>query len=47
MNMKTERLGYLDYGKGILIILVVVGHLFSESVIRNWVYAFHVQAFLC
>ncbi len=43
--MGKERLKYLDCGKGILIILVVIGHIFSGSIIRNWVYGFHVQAF--
>ena len=43
--MGRKRLEYIDIAKGILIILVVLGHLFPEGYLREWVYGFHVQAF--
>lgn len=45
-NKQYDHLDYIDIGKGILILLVVTGHIFPESVFKCWIYGFHVQAFL-
>ena len=41
----AERLDCLDFAKGYLIILVVIGHVFPESEIKTWIYSFHIPAF--
>lgn len=41
----AERLDYLDKAKGILIILVVIGHIWQSGPIFNIIYAFHMPAF--
>lgn len=43
--MRTERLPWLDVLKGIGIILVTVGHVYSNRVIHNWLYSFHMPLF--
>ena len=45
---KTKRIGWIDSAKGILICLVVLGHIISDSNIplQNWIYSFHIPAFL-
>lgn len=44
--MKKERILYFDYCKGILIILVVLGHTMPENTIRHvWLYSWHIPAF--
>ena len=45
--MKTKRIGWIDCAKGILISLVVLGHIISNSEIalQNWIYSFHIPAF--
>lgn len=49
MQMRTisriERLSWLDILKGIGIIFVVVGHIYSNSTIFNWLYSFHIPLF--
>lgn len=41
-----KRLDYIDIAKGILIILVVIGHILTgESYIRSWIWTFHMPAF--
>ena len=41
-----ERLRYIDYTKGIAIILVVVGHLLpSATGLLKWIYSFHIPLF--
>lgn len=39
------RLSWLDILKGIGIILVVVGHVFSNSTVFDWLYSFHMPLF--
>ena len=39
------RLPWLDVLKGIGIILVVVGHVYSNKTIFNWLYSFHMPLF--
>lgn len=41
----TERLSWIDILKGIGIILVVYGHIYSNKVIFNWLYSFHMPLF--
>lgn len=43
--LKSERLSWLDILKGIGIILVVVGHIYSNKTIFNWLYSFHMPLF--
>ena len=45
-----SRLGYIDAAKGLLIIMVVVGHItnFNTPVtafVKTWFYTFHIPAF--
>jgi acyltransferase len=42
---QTSREVYLDIVKGIGILLVVIGHLQLDNVIRNFIYAFHMPLF--
>lgn len=41
----TERLDYIDKAKGLLIILVVIGHIWQAGVVHNFIYSFHMPAF--
>lgn len=41
----SERLAYLDILKGIGIILVVTGHIYTNTIIFNWLYSFHMSLF--
>ena len=41
----VKRVHYLDYAKGIAIILVVLGHIFSEGNIKTYIYSFHMPLF--
>lgn len=42
----TDRLTYLDYAKGISIVLVVWGHVLADnSPIKIWIYSFHLPLF--
>ena len=41
----SKRLDYLDKAKGILIILVVIGHIWQSGPVFNIIYAFHMPAF--
>ena len=41
----AKRLDYLDIAKGILIILVVIGHIWQSGPVFNIIYAFHMPAF--
>ncbi len=43
--MKTERLSWLDVLKGIGITLVVIGHIYSNQTVFNWLYSFHMPLF--
>lgn len=40
-----ERLDYIDWAKGILIILAVIGHVWQAGPVHNCIYAFHMPAF--
>lgn len=41
-----KRLNYIDTAKGILILLVVIGHIVPEnSILRTWIWSFHMPAF--
>ena len=42
----SNRIEYLDTAKGILIILMVTGHVFLTGSVRNFIYCFHMPAFL-
>lgn len=42
---KQARLSWLDILKGIGIILVVIGHIYSNRTIFNWLYSFHMPLF--
>lgn len=43
--METKRLAYIDTAKGILILLMVFGHVFLSGLPRQWLYTFHMPAF--
>lgn len=40
-----KRIVYLDIAKGILILMVVIGHVFETGPINQYVYTFHMPAF--
>lgn len=40
-----ERLDYIDRAKGILIILMVIGHIWQSGFVFDTIYAFHMPAF--
>ena len=42
---RAERLSWLDVLKGIGIILVAIGHIYSNQTIFNWLYSFHMPLF--
>ena len=42
---RAERLSWLDVLKGIGIILVVIGHVYSNRTVFNWLYSFHMPLF--
>ena len=42
---KTSRIQYIDILKGIGIILVVIGHIYKNQNIFNWIYSFHMPIF--
>ena len=41
----VKMIHYLDYAKGIAIILVVLGHIFSGGNIKTYIYSFHMPLF--
>lgn len=43
--MERKRLDYIDTCKGILILLMVYGHVFLSGLPRQWLYTFHMPAF--
>ena len=45
MSEKTSRVDWIDYLKGIGIILVVIGHCFLPPDARKWIYSFHMPLF--
>lgn len=44
-SKQAKRLSWLDVLKGIGIILVVVGHIYSNNRINHWIYSFHMPLF--
>jgi len=45
MIEQKNRLDYIDRAKGILIILVVIGHIWQSGKVFNTIYVFHMPAF--
>lgn len=45
LDNTKERLDYLDYAKGFAILLVVLGHIYSNNEVRTWLYSFHMPIF--
>ena len=44
--LKKERIEYFDYCKGLLIILVVLGHVMPEdAIVHIYLYSWHMPAF--
>lgn len=41
----NKRLDYIDKAKGILIILMVIGHIWQKGYMHNVIYSFHMPAF--
>lgn len=41
----AKRIEYLDYAKGIGIILVVLGHILIKGNIKIYIYSFHMPLF--
>lgn len=44
-HMGKQRVSYLDVCKGLGIVLVVWGHVFTTNPIRTWIYSFHMPLF--
>ena len=42
---RAERLSWLDVLKGIGIVLVAIGHIYSNQTVFNWLYSFHMPLF--
>lgn len=40
-----ERIDYIDRAKGILILLVIIGHVFQGGYVHDYIYIFHMPAF--
>ena len=40
-----NRITYIDASKGVLIILIVLGHVFFKAKYMNFVYTFHLSSF--
>jgi len=45
MKQTGQRLGWLDAAKGLGIILVVIGHVWTRGPVRDTIYAFHMPLF--
>lgn len=45
MSESKNRLDYIDRAKGILILLVVIGHIWQSGKVFNTIYVFHMPAF--
>ena len=37
----NKRINYLDITKGIAILLVILGHIYTENPVKVWLYSFH------
>lgn len=44
MEIKN-RIEWLDIAKGIGIVLVVLGHIYTNNIVYNWFYSFHMPLF--
>lgn len=44
-NLKKERIDWIDVAKGIVIMLMVVGHSSLPKIISDWIYSFHMPFF--
>ena len=44
-SKQSRRLSWVDVLKGIGIILVVVGHVYLNRTVRDWLYSFHMPLF--
>lgn len=41
----TKRIKYLDSTKGLLILTVILGHIFTKGYLHDFIYTFHMPAF--
>ena len=41
----AKRIPYLDTAKGILILLMLLGHIWNDGIVHDFIYAFHMPAF--
>lgn len=46
MSGQTTRIRYIDIMKGITILLVMVGHYFSNRLVSTFIWSFHMPLFL-
>lgn len=44
-NCQAERIHWIDIARGIFMLAIVQGHVFTDGVLRWWLYSFHVPAF--
>ena len=41
-----EKINYIDYSKGIAILFVIFGHVYSgNNIATTWIYSFHMPLF--
>ncbi len=41
-----EKINYIDYSKGIAILFVIFGHVYSgNNIATTWIYSFHIPLF--
>lgn len=45
LKSRAERLAWIDIVKGIGIVLVAIGHIYSNKIVFNWLYSFHMPLF--
>lgn len=41
----NKRITYLDTAKGILILLMLIGHIWNDGIVHDFIYVFHMPAF--
>lgn len=46
LENRKNRIEWIDYYKAFAIILVLIGHISENKVINNWIYLFHMPAFI-
>lgn len=44
---KCVRVKWIDYAKGITMLLVIIGHTISDDLIWGMIFSFHMPLFLC